>query len=264
MRIMLRMMLTSLSIAALCAGSALAGNVTIPNDFDAGTPAVADEVDANFEAVRKEVNDNNTRISANTTNKQNRVTGTCPTGQSIRIISEDGSVTCQADTNSGGDITAVIAGSYLSGGGSSGSVTLSVAGMPGIDWEERGSVYITTTDTVLLSKTITAPMSGYILAIYGGYARFGHSSGTAQNMRLWMNTDGSSTMAGRSYRFFYVNSSLPSGEYYQNASCFQFFRVESAGSVTVYAVADGSEPSGSTNTRLSSNSLNLLYFPRAY
>lgn len=68
MRIIMRMMLTTLSIAALCAGSASAGNVTIPNDFQAGTPAVADDVDENFEAVRVEVNDNNTRISTNASN----------------------------------------------------------------------------------------------------------------------------------------------------------------------------------------------------
>lgn len=65
MRFMMRLMLTTLSIAALCAGSALAGNVTIPHNFQAGTPAVADNVDQNFEAVRVEVNDNNSRINTN-------------------------------------------------------------------------------------------------------------------------------------------------------------------------------------------------------
>lgn len=37
-------------------------------------------------------------ISANTTYLQRRVTGTCPTGQAIRVINQDGTVTCQPST----------------------------------------------------------------------------------------------------------------------------------------------------------------------
>lgn len=117
--------------------NALAGNVTIPNTFSAGTKAVAAEVNANFSAVASEINDNDSRITTNAGNisantssigsKQDRVTGTCPTGQSIRVINADGSVTCEVDSIGSGDITAVTAGSGLSGGGTSGAVTLSVA-----------------------------------------------------------------------------------------------------------------------------------------
>ncbi|MGQ9734963.1 MAG: tail fiber domain-containing protein [Candidatus Bipolaricaulia bacterium] len=60
----------------------------------------------------------------NTAEIQRRVTGTCAAGNAIREIGEDGTVACQP--MGGGDITAVIAGSGLSGGGTSGDVALSL------------------------------------------------------------------------------------------------------------------------------------------
>ena len=64
-------------------------------------------------------------LNVNTNQIQRRVNSGCPAGQSIRVISESGGVTCETDNDSG-DITGVAAGTGLSGGGSAGYVTLSV------------------------------------------------------------------------------------------------------------------------------------------
>jgi hypothetical protein len=64
------------------------------------------------------------------TSTQRRVSGACngTNGQDyITGILADGTVVCGTDSNSGGDITAVNAGSGLTGGGDSGAASLSVA-----------------------------------------------------------------------------------------------------------------------------------------
>lgn len=59
---------------------------------------------------------------------QQRVTGTCTSGQLMTGVNQDGTVTCQSAVGSGGgDITAVIAGSGLTGGATTGDATLAVS-----------------------------------------------------------------------------------------------------------------------------------------
>jgi hypothetical protein len=56
-----------------------------------------------------------------------RVTGTCGSGQYVQAVAADGGVSCGTDANSGGDMTAVSAGTGLTGRATSGDATLSVA-----------------------------------------------------------------------------------------------------------------------------------------
>jgi len=58
---------------------------------------------------------------------QQRVAGTCPAGQLMTGVNQNGTVTCQGVTGgAGGDITAVTAGTGLLGGGLTGDVSLAV------------------------------------------------------------------------------------------------------------------------------------------
>ncbi|MCP4430736.1 MAG: hypothetical protein GY806_07140, partial [Gammaproteobacteria bacterium] len=90
--------------------------LTVPNTFTARTTALAAEVNANFAAIETAVDDNDLRITDNdnrvTSNisligqntttissKQDRVSGNCPAGQSIRVINPDGTVSCESDND---------------------------------------------------------------------------------------------------------------------------------------------------------------------
>jgi len=94
-----------------------------------------------------------TTFNVDTTAIQSRVTSSCAAGSSIRAIYADGTVTCEldTDTNSGGDITRVIASSGLTGGGYSGDVTVKRASgsvsvnnrslMPNLNYNDNCDLY---------------------------------------------------------------------------------------------------------------------------
>jgi hypothetical protein len=59
---------------------------------------------------------------------QKQITGTCNTGQYLTGVNPDGTVNCKDDQAGVGDITAVVAGSGLTGGAPSGQATLALIG----------------------------------------------------------------------------------------------------------------------------------------
>jgi hypothetical protein len=58
---------------------------------------------------------------------QRRVTGSCPTGQYVRVVAQDGTVTCGTDATGSGTVTSIATGAGLTGGPITTSGTISVA-----------------------------------------------------------------------------------------------------------------------------------------
>ena len=77
------------AVFSLMVSQVLAGGVTIPNTFTAGTPAKAAEVNDNFNAVKTSVDDNDARINSNTSNISNHETRITANETNKQIIKEN-------------------------------------------------------------------------------------------------------------------------------------------------------------------------------
>ncbi len=96
----------------------------LPRQRLASSPYAQHADDADFAAEVAAGSVTATHIDA--ASVQRRVVGTCGIGQAMRQVDQDGGVQCVSLPTDIGDVTAVLAGSGLSGGGSAGDLTLAV------------------------------------------------------------------------------------------------------------------------------------------
>ena len=185
----------------------------------------------------------NMQIGANTVGSaeidpsqvQTRITGSCPVGQSISSIDTAGNVTCETDDVGTGDITEVVAGSGLNGGGSSGVVTLNGAQVSSDT--SLNTTYLTATcqNHVNSAVTITTTGPGTILVSANTTVQLFHDNGVADTLVLGLDT--TTTICGPVPERVYWNipAILPSFTLLKQTLHVQrFFTVSSAGTYTYY------------------------------
>ena len=91
---------------------------------DARIPAAIAR-DSELPTVGTGLTNNGGAFDVDSAQVQSRVTTACAAGEFLRSINQDGTAICAADAAGTGDITGVTAGTGLTGGGSSGDVSLS-------------------------------------------------------------------------------------------------------------------------------------------
>jgi hypothetical protein len=212
-------------------------------------------------------------VSVDTSSIQARVTGTCNTGQSIRVINADGTVSCQVDTNSGGTITGVTAGAGLTGGGTTGIVNLDVGQGAGItvgandisvnfagsgsaatvarsDHDHDATYVNQAGDT--MSGTLTVSTTGSNLAVIGT------TTGTSNAASFTINN------ASNTYSALYTatNGSGPGVSSHTtgtgNAGYFQIDNASNA-VAAIYSTTNGSGPGGRFEINNASNAAAAIY-----
>ena len=94
----------------------------------------------------------------NATQVQRRVTGSCPAGQYIRVISQTGTVTCGTDANAGGTVTSIETGTGLTGGPITGTGSIAIA---------NGGVGTTQINSAQVQRRVTGscPAGQYIQSV---------------------------------------------------------------------------------------------------
>ncbi|MBN1770246.1 MAG: hypothetical protein JXB32_03200 [Deltaproteobacteria bacterium] len=127
-------------------------------------------------------------LSVNTTSIQSRVTGTCAAGSSIRAIGSTGSVTCEIDDAGTAGITGVVAGQGLSGGGSSGSVTLDGAATGFDNSSYTTAMGTTCTHYADAEVIVTATGPGYVVVNYDAQIRSSRSSAAMDQAWVFLGT----------------------------------------------------------------------------
>ena len=100
-----------------------AGEVECAIDQDSGGDITSISVGSGLTSINATRGDATINVNYNIV--QARVDAACPAGSSIRAIHEDGSVSCELDNDSGGDLTSVSVSNGLIGGGQVGDLTIS-------------------------------------------------------------------------------------------------------------------------------------------
>jgi len=125
-----------------------------------------------------------------TTKVQKRVSGTCAAGTAVSQVNSDGTVACVA----AGDISAVTAGTGLTGGGASGDVTVNVAVPLDLSGSapDRGVIRGTNTSGEVGSAGVLGSGEGSGVGVFG-FVNIGPGSGVSGQSAEGTGVRGSST-----------------------------------------------------------------------
>lgn len=134
---------------------------------------------------------------------------------------------------------------------------------PGVANNHGGSSSMLSTVSALLSRSITVPAAGFVLALAQGDLEIGHVTGTTTDCAYGVSKSATSLPIDQDVQTL-LPSALPSGTYDFSASAHGLFSVDGPGTFTFFF--DGSRSSGSANghATMFDLQLTLVYFPTAY
>lgn len=166
----------------------------------------------------------------------------------------EGGSTLMVQLNAGlsGDFSAQLPNDAISAG--------ELRNEPGIACSnETGTVALTGPIQALMSRTITPPLNGYILALGQVCARITHTVGTGTSCVVGLSDNGTSYAYAQDVNI-QISSQAPSGQYSIPVGLNSVFAASASQPQTLYIIAE--EISG--NVTLEDFSLTLLYVPTAY
>lgn len=200
-----------------------------------------------------------TAVNDNDSSKQDRVSGVCAEGSSIRTINDDGTVECQTDSD-----TTYSAGNGLTLIGTTFSASDASPGVAFID-ENTCCTDVPASPTEMQSVTIDAPGAGFVIVSYSGICRLWHvnaASNTLQTIKIAISTTSGSVVAS-SLKTFSLPGNSGGGMHEAPCSTQQVFAV-SAGTQTYYLNAEATLPRVDETASIGWGNMNALYVPTQY
>jgi hypothetical protein len=134
---------------------------------------------------------------------------------------------------------------------------------PGVATNLNGNFYkLTGPLEVLLSRTITLPAAGYVLAIGTCQSSFYHINGSTSSVNFGVSTS-SSSLPGSQDIGIYLPSTLPTGSYYFPVTPQTVFTL-GAGTHTLYLLGDQLAIGAGGSIDAYDMQLTLIYIPTSY
>ena len=179
----------------------------------------------------------------------------------------------RVDGNSSGEVVVSVNGNASdftinSGATGNAAVTMTAGAVNSVEIENEAGVAsslsntgttLTTTYASAISRTITCPTAGYVLAIATAQANISHTTGSSSYIEMGVNDVGTTLPLTQDVGY-QIPSGSPSGTYTSVSTVHGVFSV-TAGVKTFHLVArEGSSTTGSFNDK----NLSLIFIPTAY
>lgn len=141
--------------------------------------------------------------------------------------------------------------------------SLEMLNEPGIANGQAGFIALTTANTSVMSRSITVPAAGFVVAIFDGDTGADHVAGAGSSLVAWIIDDVAGGFgSGEDDMLWYQPSGLPTGTYDFATSSHAVFAVPAAGTYTYHVNMYRS--TNPASAFLYDGQFTLMYFPTAY
>ncbi len=190
-------------------------------------------------------------------------------GTEVMVWTEDGKVgvrnispVATLDVNGDVRVSGTLQAGGISGDYAANSIVMDdILNEPGIASAASSSLFsLSTSYGALLTRRITVPASGYILALASARVLFNHGISGSSEFQMGISTESDDIGSSLEWRH-YLSSSLPSGSYVATITGSQLLSAPSAGDYTYFLVG---RRHSDNSAWVYDRNLNLIYIPTVY
>ncbi|MBX3315363.1 MAG: hypothetical protein KF902_00715 [Phycisphaeraceae bacterium] len=139
--------------------------------------------------------------------------------------------------------------------------SMEILNEPGLAHNQSGSILLTSTNSSVISRSITVPAPGYVLVLANGDIALNHTLGTGTFVEWYIDNVAGGTGSGFDDMLFALPANAPTGTYNSGAAAHAVFTLNSAGTFTYHL---NMRRGTSGTATLFDVQFTVIYFPTAY